>query len=181
MPQQQAETIAGHFQEKEFSKNDLLLKEGKVCNDYYFFEEGFARAYTFNLQGDEVTTAFYSPRGVVCELFSFFKRIPSGESIQALTDCKTWHLNFEQLQEVFHNMLLFREFGRTILVTAYADLKRRMLSSLHQTAEERYAYLIQTNPDIFQHVPLKQIASYLGITDTSLSRIRKEFSKHTAS
>jgi hypothetical protein len=52
-----------------------------------------------------------------------------------------------------------------------------MLSTLHETAEERYGSLLRTNPDIFQHAPLKQIASYLGITDTSLSRIRKEFAR----
>jgi hypothetical protein len=71
----------------------------------------------------------------------------------------------------------FREFGRTILVNAYAQLKQRMLAMIQETAEQRYAYLLQTNPDIFQHAPLKNIATYLGITDTSLSRIRKEFSK----
>ena len=72
----------------------------------------------------------------------------------------------------------FREFGRSILVNAYAQLKQRMLGMIQQSAEERYAYLLQTNPDIFQHAALKNIATYLGVTDTSLSRIRKEFAKN---
>ena len=71
----------------------------------------------------------------------------------------------------------FREFGRTILVNAYAQLKQRMLAMIQETAEQRYASLLQSSPDIFQFVPLKNIATYLGITDTSLSRIRKEFAK----
>jgi len=178
MPQQQADEIVSFFKEKEFSKNDFLLKEGRVCNEYHILEEGFARAYTYDLEGTDVTTAFYSTNQVVCELFSFFKRIPSREYIQALSDCKSWYITYEELQIVFHSMPQFREFGRSILVNAYASLKQRMLSTLHETAEDRYSNLIKSNPDIFQYAPLKNIASFVGVTDTSLSRIRKEFAKN---
>lgn len=177
MPLDAAQSIAARFSEREFSKSDFLLKEGKVCNDYYFMGEGFARAFTHDLDGNDVTTGLYSSNQVVCEIFSFFKRIPAGESIQALTDCQTLHLTFDGLQDVFHAMPMFREFGRMILINSYGNLKQRMLSMHHQTAEERYVQLLQSKPDIFQHVPLKNIASYLGITDTSLSRIRKDFSR----
>ena len=169
--------IVAFFEEKEYVKNDLILKEGRVCNEYHFIEQGFARAYTFDTEGNDVTTAFYSSNQILCELFSFFKRVPSRENIQALADCKTWCLSFDQLQIVFHNMPQFREFGRTILVNAYAQLKQRTLSVIRETAEERYAHLLESSPDIFQQASLKTIASYLGITDTSLSRIRREFAK----
>ncbi len=177
MPLQDATAITSYFNEQEFSKNDWLLKEGKICKDYYFLSDGFMRAYTYDLEGNDVTTGFYSNNQIVCELYSFFKQVPSKENIQALSDCQTWSISFNDLQTVFHAMPQFREFGRAILVNAYAALKTRMLSTLHETAEERYANLIVSQPDIFQHAPLKNIASYLGITDTSLSRIRKEFSK----
>jgi CRP-like cAMP-binding protein len=177
MPQQQSETIVTFFEEKEVNKNDFLLSEGKVCNEYCFLEKGFMRAYTFDHEGNDVTTAFYSNNQVVCELFSFFKRLPAKESIQALTDCKLYFITFEQLQIIFHAMPEFREFGRTILVNSYTQLKERMLGMIQLTAEQRYATLIKTNPDIFQNASLKYIASYLGITDTSLSRIRKDFAK----
>lgn len=177
MPRDQAEIIVSHFKEREFEKNDLLLKKGKTCNEYHYLDNGFMRAYTYDLEGNDVTTAFYSSNQVVCEIFSFFKRLPSKENIQALTDCTTCYLTFEELQHVFHSMITFREFGRTILVNAYANLKLRMLSTLQETAEERYRNLMVSNPDIFNNAPLKYIASYLGITDTSLSRIRKEFAK----
>jgi CRP-like cAMP-binding protein len=177
MPQQQAETISGLFKEKDFDKNDIVFKHGKICNEYYYLEDGYMRAYTYDLEENDVTTAFYSSNQIVCELFSFFKRIPSKESIQALTDCKCWYITFDELQMIFHTMPEFREFGRTILINAIAGLKQRMLSTLHETAEERYSNLLLSNPEIFQHAPLKNIASFLGITDTSLSRIRKEFAK----
>jgi hypothetical protein len=71
----------------------------------------------------------------------------------------------------------FRDFGRSILVKGFSSLKIRMLSMITETAEQRYDTMLKTNPEIFQQAPLKHIASYLGITDTSLSRIRKEYTK----
>ena len=172
-----AEEIAGHFTEKTIAKNDYLLVEGKVCKEFCFLETGFVWSSTFDINKNIITTNFYSGRQVVCELFSFFKQIPSKENFQALTDCRIWYITFDELQVAFHSMPEFREFGRSMLVSAYAGLKQRMLSMLHNTAEERYALLIQQSPDIFQNAPLKNIASYLGVTNTSLSRIRKEFTK----
>jgi DNA-binding MurR/RpiR family transcriptional regulator len=81
------------------------------------------------------------------------------------------------MQESFHTIPEFREFGRLNITNQFGILQQRMLSTLHETAEQRYSHLINANPEVFQHAPLKQIASYLGITDTSLSRIRKEFTK----
>lgn len=177
MPLPQADAIVSLFKPKSFEKNEWLLKQGRPCNEYYFLGEGYMRAYTFDLDGNDVTTAFYSGNQIVCELFSFFKRIPSKENIQALSECHTLYITFEELNGIFHAMPEFREFGRSILVNAYSGLKQRMLSMLHETAEERYGNLLRSNPDIFNHAALKNIASYLGVTDTSLSRIRKEVSK----
>lgn len=173
-----AREIAGIFKEKEFSKNDHVLKRGRVCNEYYFLADGYMRAFTCDFEGNDITTSFYSANQIVCEMYSFFKRVPSGEDILAITECKTWYITYDQLQNIFHAMPQFREFGRSILINAYASLKQRMLSTLHETAEERYRNLLVASPGIFQYAPLKNIASYLGITDTSLSRIRKEFAKN---
>jgi CRP-like cAMP-binding protein len=175
--QQKAVEIADRFQEKTIAKNEFLLQEGKVCKEFHFLDAGFVWSYTHDVNGDDVTTNFYSNKQVVCEMFSFFKQQPTKENFQALTDCSTWFISFADLQIAFHSMPEFREFGRSMLVTAYADLKQRMLSMVQDTAEERYNLLIHSSPDIFQNAPLKYIASYLGVTSTSLSRIRKEISK----
>lgn len=168
---------AALFEAKELPKHSLLLKEGLVANAYLVLESGFLRAFTHNTEGEEVTTAFYAPGQVVFEVASFFRRIPSKENIQALTDSHGWMLSFENLNHLFHTHIAFREFGRMVLVKSFAALKDRMLSQITETAEQRYLFLLEKNPDIFQQAPLKHIASYLGITDTSLSRIRKELSK----
>jgi len=86
-------------------------------------------------------------------------------------------MTYETMQESFHAIPEFREFGRLNLINNYGALKNRMLSMIQETAEQRYINLINSDPEILQVAPLKNIATYLGITDTSLSRIRKEFAK----
>ncbi len=179
MPFERSSDIASGFHSRTLSKGDFLLREGKISNDYCFVDEGALRAFTFDAEGNEVTTAFFQEMQLVFDLPSFFKRLPAEENIQALTDCELLFISFEEIQVLFHSLPEFREFGRTILVNAYTQLKARTLSMVRETAEQRYAGLLKTNPAVFQHAPLKYIASYLGVTDTSLSRIRKDFAKNT--
>ncbi len=169
--------IATHFTEKIILKHEYHLREGHISNEYLYLEEGFMRSFAYDLTGADVTTHFYSKNQVVFEVSSFFNRTAARENIQALTDCKGWYITYEQLNALFHAMPDFREFGRSILVKGFTSLKIRMLSMITESAEERYVGLLKTSPEIFQYAPLKHIASYLGITDSSLSRIRKEFAK----
>ncbi|MFI5131766.1 MAG: Crp/Fnr family transcriptional regulator, partial [Chitinophagales bacterium] len=164
--------IANMFSPKEIKKNEFLFKEGKVCSEYFFLEDGFIRAFAIDTEGNDVTTHFYSSGQVVFEVSSFFNRTITKENYQAIVDCEGWYITYEQLNNLFHSMHEFREFGRAILVKGFSALKIRMLSMITETAEQRYDALLKTNPEIFQHAALKHIASYLGITDTSLSRIR---------
>ncbi|MDN3580806.1 Crp/Fnr family transcriptional regulator [Mucilaginibacter flavus] len=172
-----ANEISDIFTHKLIPRNQHQLTEGKICDEYLFLESGYMRAFAHDTNGNEVTTGFYQPGQVVFEVSSFFNRSRSKENILALTDCEGWFITYKQLNDLFHALPEFREFGRSILVKGFADLKTRMLAMITETAEERYAALLKTNPEIFQHAPLKNIASYLGVTDTSLSRIRKDFSK----
>ena len=169
--------IAQYFEEKIIEKGNYFLREGQVSNEYMVLEKGFMRSYSFDLDGNDVTTAFHNKGYPVFEVASFFNRTSSKENIQALIDCHGWIITYEQLNMLFHSVTEFREFGRSILVKGFASLKTRMLSMITETAEERYTSLLGSTPEIFQYAPLKQIASYLGITDTSLSRIRKDMMK----
>lgn len=177
IPLEIAEEIAGHFERKSIVKHQIQLAEGTVCDEYLFLEKGFMRAFAHDTEGNEVTTNFYSEGDFIFEVASFFNRTKSKENIQALADSVGWYITYDQLNDLFHALPQFREFGRSILVKGFSELKTRMLSMITETAEERYLFLLKTNPEIFQQASLKNIASYLGITDTSLSRIRKELSK----
>ena len=170
-----ANHIAEQFELKELKKGDRFIKAGRVPNEYMFLEKGFIRSYVIDTEGNEVTLNFYSSNNVVFEVASFFQRQPSQESFEATTDCIGWVLTYDKLNSLFHSLPEFREFGRAMLVKGFIAFKLRTLSMINKTAEERYATLLQSNPEIFEHASLKHVASYLGVTDTSLSRIRKAF------
>lgn len=174
---QTVEMIAGHFDERLLAKNEYLLKAGRVSNEYFFLADGFVRAFTLDADGQEVTTNFFGKNRAVFEVSSLFMRTVSTETIQALTDSTAFVIEFGTLNTLFHSLPEFREFGRAMLVKEFAAFKQRTLWLINKRAEERYADLIETNGDLFQYAPLKYIASYLGITDTSLSRIRREFAR----
>lgn len=169
--------IIDHFSERVIKKNEFFLKEGSVSNDYFFLETGCMRAFTHDTDGNEVTTYFYAKKKYVFEVASLFMRTVSTENIQALTDCTGYSITFETLNKLFHSSPEFREFGRMMLVKAFAAFKQRSLELINKSAEERYENLINTDREVFQYAQLKHIASYLGITDTSLSRIRREYAK----
>ncbi|WP_461140619.1 Crp/Fnr family transcriptional regulator [Spirosoma pomorum] len=170
------ETIAQQFDEINLFKNEYLLKQGKV-SDYYYLAEGFVRAFTFDTNGNEITTYFYPQGRVAFEAASFFLHQPSTENLQAITTCKVYTTSFEKLNLLFHSVPEFREFARAMLVKEFVAYKQRTLSMINKSAEDRYSDLLSNNREVFQYAQLKHIASYLGITDTSLSRIRKEFAK----
>lgn len=171
------EVMVKEYEEVNFLKNDFFLNEGKVSNYYLFLEEGFMRSFTLDMEGNEVTTYFHGKNKVVFDVTSFFMRTPSTESIQALTECKGYRITYDRLNTLFHSMPEFREFGRAMLVKEFSAFKQRTLALINKSAEERYAHLMETNKEVFQYAQLKHIASFLGITDTSLSRIRKNFSE----
>ncbi|MCI1187349.1 Crp/Fnr family transcriptional regulator [Hymenobacter sp. DH14] len=169
----QAAEIATCFQPRKIARHQLLLEAGQVSDTYFFLTQGLLRAFALDPDGTEVTTGLAGPGQVVFEVASFFNRTPSLEYIQALTDCEGWCLSYRQLNELFHARPEFREFGRGILVRGFAALKARMLATITESASARYDKLLRAHPELLLHVPLKYIASYLGITDSSLSRIRK--------
>jgi CRP-like cAMP-binding protein len=171
---EELEMIISKFKKTAFAKNDYLLTEGKTANHYWFLESGIARSYVTDTEGNDVSTQFYSVGDIVIDWPSFFLRNPTRENIHALSDCICWELDFNTFQTLFHSIEAFREQGRTNLVRSYFALKNRTTSMIADQAKERYKKLLKEKPLIAQNVSLKQIATYLGITDTSLSRIRKE-------
>lgn len=177
IPFEKLQTLVESFTYSELPKNELLLKENKISKETNFLESGYMRSYILDSNGEEVTTNIFSAPCFVNDFLSFFKQQPTNENFQTLTNCKLWKMDYEGVQTYFHTYPEFREFGRMMLVTNYSILHARMIGMIKDTAENRYLKLMKQHPDIFQNVPLKIIASYLGITDTSLSRIRKEITQ----
>jgi CRP-like cAMP-binding protein len=166
--------IIQSYQEIHVKKGDYFLREGKVANHYWFIQSGLVRSYAIDPSGKDISTNFYAPNDLLIDWPSFFMRQPIRENIQAITDCVCWQLDFNTFQNLFHSIEAFREQGRANLVKSYFTLKNHTISIIADQAKERYLKLIKEKPELSQNVSLKHLASYLGITDTSLSRIRKE-------
>lgn len=170
--QEDAIFIAASFEPFEKKKGDLILEKNQISNDYLFLEHGLVRSYLFDLDGNEVTTDFFTENNVVFEVTSFFNRTPSETYMEALTDCKGFRIGYEELNQLFHAKPAFRELGRALLVKEFIASKKRNYSMINQSAEQRYQNLLRHRTQILKSAPLKQVASYLGITDSTLSRIR---------
>ena len=172
--------ILDQFTLVEFKKNDFLIEMGKNSSYYYFLEKGFLRSYTIDLEGNDITSKFFGPKDIVIDWYSYFLKKPSKEPIQALTSGQCWKIRFSDFMKLFH-IEAFREVGRTRLVQNYFELKNHSISVIADHAKDRYLNLLNEKPELVHNVPLKHLATYLGITDTSLSRIRNEVAKNTQS
>ncbi|KUJ56747.1 Crp/Fnr family transcriptional regulator [Chryseobacterium aquaticum] len=161
-----------------FHKGDFILEEGKTANEYYILEKGLARSFVNDFNGNDVTTHFFVEKEVVIDVSSLFQRIPTQENIVCITDCECWKLDFEVFQELFHRIPNLREWGRAWMSQELFRYKQRSVEMFTLSATKRYLNLLQGKHQVVQYAPLKQIASYLGVTDTSLSRIRKELVSH---
>lgn len=166
--------ITARHHREEVEKGNTILKKGRIADEYYLLESGLIRSYVHDYEENEITTDFFVENEIIIVPTSLFQRIPSQETIVAVTDSTMWKISFNDFQELFHSIPGFTEWGRLWFTHQLFATKQRSLEMITETATNRYLKLMQEKPQIMQHVPLKQIASYLGITDTSLSRIRKE-------
>ena len=176
IPPPKAEHIASFFRQEHLEKDCLLVQEGKTSRKSYFLQSGIIRCFLVDREGEEITTRFFAAPDFLNDFQSFFKQKPSEENYETLTPCEVWSIDLEQVQYCFHNIPEFREWGRMMLTMNYVTLHQQMIDFHKYDAKERYLKLLQTKPEIINQVPLKFIASYLGITKYSLSRIRKEIS-----
>ncbi len=168
------EEIANAHSKMDVQQGRILLEEDKIAKEYYIIEKGLFRSFVYDYNGNEVTTEFYCPKELLIESFSLFHRSPSMENFQALTNGTVWKIEYQIFQQLLGKIEGFREWGRTWATNHLFTMKKRSINMLTMNATNRYLNLLQKRPQIIQQAPLKQIASYLGITDTSLSRIRKE-------
>jgi|ERR1043165_1721833 CRP-like cAMP-binding protein len=164
--------------EAEVKKGDFFLKQGKVCSHLGFLVSGVMRVY--HLANDKEYTSYFnfgSRNPFVSSYSSFVTRKPSHESIHALEDCKLAQISYDDLQQLYSESAAFQKLGRLIAEYNYTLAVERIYSLQHNTANERYVQLMDMYPNLINVVPHHYVASYLGVTPESLSRIRKELSR----
>jgi len=159
----------------EYKKKDLILKVGEVENYLSFVENGTARLF-FEKANKELTIRFVFNYQYLTAYDSFTQRTPSRCNVEALTDMVVWRVHYDDLQELYKTHTVGNLIGRLTVETLYVEKLNREFSFLSDTAEERYLKLLKEQPNLFQIIPLKHIASYMGITPQALSRIRRRIS-----
>ncbi|NVK05011.1 MAG: Crp/Fnr family transcriptional regulator [Flavobacteriia bacterium] len=169
-----------HFSERlvreEFLKGEMVLENGDIENHLSFIESGVVRFY-FPDEENDMTFAFAVANSFASAYDSFLTRNPSSYSIQALASTALWRIDYEDLQKVYELSNVGNKIGRLAAEDLYLKKFLRELSFMNDSATERYLALLKTQPELIQMVPLKYLASYIGVTPQALSRIRRRVVK----
>ncbi len=164
--------VADKLKVLNLKKNEYFVKEGEIANYVAFVRSGYLRIY-FNHEGEESTRDISSINSFVTAFASFIAKTPSFEVVRAITKCELLIIHRNDLNWLYKQFPALGSIGRRIMEEMFVRMQKRMYSLLTLNAETRYRNLIKEKPDFLQNIPLQFIASYLGITSQSLSRLRR--------
>lgn len=160
-----------NFEEVRLPKNHIIIGSDKVEKHIYFIKKGIARTYS-NVDNNEVTIAFGEEGDSIISLRSYILNQKGYENIELLEDCQLYKINSEDLQNLYSTDIDIANWGRKFAEQELIKAEQRFISNQLGTATERYLELLKNHPSLIQRLPLGLIASFLGITQVSLSRIR---------
>lgn len=149
-----------------------LLQPGEVCDYLGLLTQGTLRTYNLTYEGDEQTGWLAVEGMFVTELLSFYAQKPTREHVEAIEDAEIHYITHADLEALYRDTDGMETFGRRFLEQIMIELKEHLLSQLHDPAPERYERLLRRRPEFIQRIPLKHIASFLGVAPSTLSRIR---------
>ena len=155
-------------------KNTTLLVNGDVCREFHFIENGIARAFYYK-DGKDVTAWFAAENQIISAIDSLFIGTPSMYNIEVLEDATIWSLQYGKIEPVFQAFPEVERLGRILVTNNYLLLDERMKSFVFSTAEQKYEALLKFIPGILNRVKLGHVASYIGVTQETLSRIRSSY------
>lgn len=168
------ELIKTIFRYQYASKGQALIKEGELADKAFFILSGYLKYSKAPESGEELIIHLYTPETFALSLKSFFLCTKAEESLQAITDCEYLWVTKADLDYLYSIDYKWHSFGRKLLESALVEKEERIISQLTHTAQEKYIKLLEDHPDIIQNVPIKYIASFIGVKPESLSRIRRD-------
>ncbi|RZJ89257.1 MAG: Crp/Fnr family transcriptional regulator [Chryseobacterium sp.] len=155
-----------------FKAKEILIRPGNTAQRIYFVKEGFLRAYFIDQKGNQCTTWFVSPGDLMISVYSFFSQQPAEEYIEVLQEATLQSLTWHQLQSYYADFPQGNLIGRVMTERYYILSEERSINLRIQSPEQRYLALLQRHPNIEQLTTTANIASHLGITRETLSRLR---------
>lgn len=162
------------FIPKKLRKKQYLLQDGDVCKYTAFVEKGMLRTFTVDEKGNEPILQFSMEGWWVADLYSFLTNEPSPYNIEALEDCELLLITQPSWDILLEKIPALERYFRILIQNNLIATQRRLIGAMSETAEEKYLKLINNFPGCIQRVPQHMIASYLGITRETLSRIRSQ-------
>lgn len=167
------EALTQKMQKVQVEKGNFLISESSICQHLYFLEKGALRGFYY-LESKEITHWFSFENDFVTSFHSFITRKPSVENVQAIEDCTLWSIGKDSLEDLYNKFPEIERLGRLACEQYYIRLEERYVNAQFKTAAERYKELLETKTDLLLRLPLGYIASYLGISQETLSRIRSK-------
>ena len=159
---------------RKLRKKQYLLQAGDISLYENFVVKGLLRAYTVDNKGQEHIAMFGMEGWWISDLYSFLTGSPATQHIDALEDSEVLSIEKSDLEKLYQQVPAFDKLFRILLQNAFVANQQRILASISQTAEEQYLNFIKKYPTLEQRIPQHQIASYLGITPETISRIRRQ-------
>ncbi|MEQ8243551.1 Crp/Fnr family transcriptional regulator [Fulvivirga sp.] len=175
--EEQITSIVENCTTKKVKKDQFLMREGEVCKYGFFVEKGLLRQYSIDKKGKEHIISFAPESWFISDRESVYFNQPSAYFIQALEDSQVTMIDESFIQLLSRKLPEFTEFNNRLLHNHIRHLQNRINLLLSATAEDRYLQFITMYPDILLRVPQTMVASYLGITPESLSRVRRELAQ----
>lgn len=169
------EILKNNFRPKRMLKRQFLLQEGGVCRELAFIEKGALYSYTVDSKGNQHVIRFAFEGWWMANLQSFFTGNPTTLNIEVLEDSELLMLDRKNHEKLLDEIPAYERYHRIIVQNAYVALQQRAENALGLTAEEKYRRLIEQNPEFMNRVPLNLVASYLGMSPETLSRVRSNF------
>jgi CRP-like cAMP-binding protein len=167
--------IISILQKKSFKKGEIILKKGEICNETYFIIKGLVRSFQTLSNGSEKTYALFYENRLFTEHTSFISQSPSTDFLEALEDTEVLSFTYDDLMKLYLKSHALESVGRQLSDVNFIAAKKKLISLMNDDATIRYTDFLKTYKNILPRIPQNIIASYLGITPQSLSRLKKEF------
>jgi len=163
--------------ERQVSKGDVLIQEGQMVNKTYFVMNGSLRSFCTDKEGKEHTLQFAIRDWWISDFTAIYNRVPASLTVECIADSTVIEFNARELEEIYDRFPAFEPYQRKNLERHIVSLNKRILNQMQLTALARYQLFLEQYPDIEQSISNYHIASYLGMTQQSLSRVRAEMAK----
>ena len=174
---QEFELYSQYFKRRTLPKNKYFVMEGEICQEIAFIKKGTLRAYYLNKKSEEVTSCFCSQNKLATSYKSLVSRQPSELSIQAIENTELLVIDYSDLKNLYQQSVTWLNIGRIIAERQYLVMEQYASVLCNETAKEKYLRMLKEQPSIVNKASIHDIASYLGITRRTLSRIRKEITR----